>query len=225
MMNYTLIKRVTIPLGLFVALAALHPVFSAEAPGKTARQQVEERLQTAASSPEALQAAIEQGRNHAIICAYCHGEDGNSTKPDIPNLAGQSPTYLLEQIDKFIDGSRVDFTRVMQRLSRNFKEEEKIALVTYYASVPLKPAAPTSQPNKTGQALYQARCKNCHGENGRNESGYAYIAGQQRTYVENVLKGFRDQKKNRTNPMMSAMTRDLSDKDILDLSEYIRSMK
>lgn len=188
------------------------------------REKIRSQTEAVASDPGARESAINEGRQHAIICAYCHGPDGSSTKTDIPNLSGQDPVYLLDQINRFIDGSRVDYTKVMQRLSRNFSEKEKVALVIYYASVPLKNDSRKTKPGKDGEGLYQARCQQCHGPDGRNKNGYARIAGQQRGYVEKVLKDFRDKKKTRVNSIMSSMTNDLTDENIKSLSAYIRSM-
>ena len=45
-------------------------------------------------------------RKVAAFCANCHGEGGNSVKPDVPNLAGQNTAYLLDQVRQFSDGRR-----------------------------------------------------------------------------------------------------------------------
>lgn len=200
-------------------------VYGAESNDNLIREKIRAQTEAVASDPKARIAAINEGRQHAIICAYCHGPDGSSSKTDIPNLSGQDPVYLLDQINRFIDGSRVDYTKVMQRLSRNFSEKEKVALVIYYASVPPKKVPGKTRPDKEGEGLYQARCQQCHGSDGRNKNGYAHIAGQQRGYVEKVLKDFRDKKKTRTNPVMSSMTNDLTDENIKSLSAYIKSMQ
>lgn len=58
---------------------------------------IDQRLEDPAAKQEAMRA----GRNRALLCSYCHGDDGNSVKPEVPNLAGQNPVYLLDQIGKF----------------------------------------------------------------------------------------------------------------------------
>ena len=35
------------------------------------------------------------GQEKAIVCAACHGQDGNSINPDWPSLAGQHEKYLI----------------------------------------------------------------------------------------------------------------------------------
>ena len=66
------------------------------------------RLLEAQADPKLEQALLTTGRKVAAVCANCHGEGGNSVKPDIPNLAGQNPAYLLEQVRQFADGRRRD---------------------------------------------------------------------------------------------------------------------
>jgi cytochrome c553 len=43
---------------------------------------------------------------NALACQACHGRDGISTHPEIPNLAGQRAEYLARQLQAFKDGSR-----------------------------------------------------------------------------------------------------------------------
>ena len=73
------------------------------------------------STQKLKQQAIRMGKERAILCNQCHGEDGNSKTPDVPNLASQNPKYLLEQIEKFATGSRKNY--VMNALSKNFKQQ------------------------------------------------------------------------------------------------------
>ena len=204
-------------------LMCLQPAW-AQAPGSGSisrlGQEVLARLEALHKDAAAQKSAIKAGREQATFCAYCHGPDGNSEKPDIPNLASQDPVYLLDQIGRFASGQRQDYTGVMQQLSKRFSDEEKMALVVYYASVPLK-RRPGRGGSPDAAALYEARCRQCHGAAGREKSGYAHIAGQQTVYVEKVLKAFRDKSAERLNPVMTGMVQDLSDEQITDLAAYI----
>lgn len=71
--------------------------------------------------------AIKKGKDLAFLCAYCHGEDGNSIKPRFPNLASQNPVYLLDQFERFRTGLREDFTGVMPALVENMSNDDKVA--------------------------------------------------------------------------------------------------
>ena len=68
------------------------------------------------------------------------------------------------------------------------------------------------------------RCVSCHGALG--VSNYTYfpnIAGQKRTYLSNQLKAFRDG--TRSDPWMTPMARDLSDKEIDALAEFYSNLQ
>jgi len=53
-------------------------------------------------------AQIEAGRAKAATCVACHGAEGVAAAPQWPNLAGQHESYLLEALEQYKDGSRVD---------------------------------------------------------------------------------------------------------------------
>jgi cytochrome c553 len=42
----------------------------------------------------------------ASSCAVCHGLDGLAKNPDAPNLAGESPSYIVKQLKAFKSGER-----------------------------------------------------------------------------------------------------------------------
>jgi cytochrome c553 len=56
-----------------------------------------------------MQAAIAaDAPAQAAACQACHGRDGISSDPEIPNLAGQRSEYLLRQLQAFKSGARRD---------------------------------------------------------------------------------------------------------------------
>ncbi len=46
------------------------------------------------------------GKSKAALCVACHGADGISPSPDIPNLAGQKEVYLAKAIRDYKSGAR-----------------------------------------------------------------------------------------------------------------------
>jgi len=46
------------------------------------------------------------GKSKAALCFGCHGADGISTSPNIPNLAGQKEVYLVKAIGDYKSGAR-----------------------------------------------------------------------------------------------------------------------
>lgn len=180
-------------------------------------------------SPKLKQQAIAIGKERALLCSQCHGNDGNSVKPDIPNLASQNPTYLLEQIKKFADGSRKNF--VMNALSKDFSSEDKVNLAIFYASMGLRQIKTDARLAAQGQSLYASKCSQCHGKQGTGKADFARIAGQQPQYVEATLRRFRKNAKTtkvynskRRSFLMEGATKMLSDEEIKALAAYVGQM-
>lgn len=180
------------------------------------------------STDKLRQQAIRLGKDRALLCNQCHGADGNSKKPDVPNLAAQNPVYLLDQIEKFSDGRRKNF--VMNALSKNFSREDKENLAIFYASMKVKVSKTNVLLAKKGQALYVKQCSSCHGKQGAGKSDYARLAGQKAHYIEMTLRGFRDSLKNsskqakRKSIIMELIAKGLSDDDVKALAAYVAQL-
>lgn len=209
--------------GLLAGVFASGVSVAAE-PRIAAKISLEERLGAVMQDATASQSAIKAGRKVTLFCANCHGEGGNSTKSDIPNLAGQNPAYLLEQVKKFADGRRRnDF---MQGMIKAMSDEEKVNAVAYFSSQSVKPHA-SSNPALAvhGKELFFKTCQRCHGEQGRGNDKIARIAGQQPEYLTMSLKRYRDGTGERIDPFMAANTKNLTDADVNALVAYISGMK
>jgi cytochrome c553 len=175
---------------------------------------------------KARQNAIDAGKERALLCQYCHGEDGNSLKPDVPNLAGQNAHYLLNQIETFANGKRKDF--VMNQLAEKFTPEDKVNIAIFYGSMPVTPTNVDEALAAKGKILFQDVCHNCHGDDGHGDENIARLAGQKQAYVKKVLKLFR---KNANNPVMAevaerrsktmeAVAKSLTDEQIESVAAY-----
>jgi cytochrome c553 len=185
------------------------------------------RINEISKDPVKRQMAYEAGRERSTLCAHCHGPDGNSLRPDIPNLAAQNPPYIVEQISKFADGRRKNF--VMQTLASSFTIEDKVNLAIYFSSQEVKPIAADPILASKAAMTFQTVCQLCHGEDGKGEKGYARIAGQKQQYVINTLQRFRavaqgtidENDAKRISSRMEQVTQRLSDQDIEALANYI----
>jgi cytochrome c553 len=58
--------------------------------------------------PLAAHADVEAGKRKAVVCAACHGADGNSTDPTFPVLAQQTARYTYLELKDFKEGRRKD---------------------------------------------------------------------------------------------------------------------
>lgn len=171
----------------------------------------------------ALAAAIKASQSVTFFCANCHGADGNSSIPEVPNLAGQNAAFLLEQIRKFGTGQRKN--EFMQKLIKVLKEEDKVNLAAFYASQKVTPRAGGSPELLVkGKDWYGKICFRCHGDQGQGNEKIARIAGQQPKYLTLTLTRYRDRTGERIDPLMAANTNMLKDQDIAAIVEYVSRM-
>ena len=181
------------------------------------------------SKTAAKQKAVRMGKERAVLCNQCHGDDGNSTKAGVPNLAAQNPVYLLNQIEKFADGRRKNY--VMNALSKNFTRDDKENLAIFYASMKVKALKSNAKLAIKGQPIYIKQCSSCHGDDGVGQANFARLAGQQVQYVETTLRGFRDNSKisgettKRTSLIMNSIASGLSDDDVKALAAYVAQLR
>jgi cytochrome c553 len=181
-----------------------------------------EALKMIQSDPVALKAAVEAGRKATSFCANCHGEDGVSKSPDVPNLAGQNPAYLLEQIRKFGTGERKD--PFMQGLIKVLKEEERRHIALYFASNPVPPSRADAALAVRGKALFDKLCVRCHGDQARGSDLYPRLAGQKMAYLQTSIIRYRDGNGIRSNPLMNIATSTLGKEDIVAISHYLTQL-
>ena len=69
-------------------------------------------------------------------CVACHAADGISIAQDAPNLAGEEPLYLVEQLRAFAEGRRVH--EAMSGIAGALSEEEMRAAADWYGAVTLE---------------------------------------------------------------------------------------
>ena len=182
------------------------------------------RLAEARADPKLAVSLVKTGQKVAAFCANCHGEGGNSVKPEVPNLAGQNPAYLLEQSRLFAEGRRRDV--FMEGLFKAMSVDEKVGVALYYAAQPVanRPMA-RADLRKSGEALYGQTCFRCHAVDGRGNDKIARIAGQQPAYLDLTLKRYRAGSGVRVDPLMVEQARLLSDTQIEALVAYVASMR
>ncbi len=74
------------------------------------------------------------GKNRAMMaCAVCHGQQGLSTIPNAPHLAGQPKIYLVEQLRNYRSGKRQH--EVMSVIAKPLTDEDIQNVSDWYASL------------------------------------------------------------------------------------------
>jgi len=206
------------PLVVLAALLYIPLSSWAQAPVSTEPLTAQER---AALSPS--RELLEQGLNVAnTLCADCHGLDGASTGPGVPNIAGQRTVYLYRMLREYQDRERrnEDMNAVVGFLN----DETLLAAAAYYSNLaPVSPAKVTTpeaetQQGGSGDAFADIRdamkkCVKCHGEDGNaSGSGMPNLTAQDPEYLVSSMQAYRNG--DRSHNLMKKLVAELSD-DVL----------
>ena len=163
------------------------------------------------------------------VCVACHGADGNSVAPTFPKLAGQSPKYLVQQLNDYKSGKRKN--DIMAPNAAALSPEDIQGLAAHFSKQ--KPA-PGSVEDKAlaeaGQKLYDdgnqdagvPACASCHKEKGAGDSRYPRVASQHQTYIVQQLMDFKNGvRTNDKGKLMQAVAGRMSEQDMKAVAEYL----
>ena len=89
-------------------------------------------------------ADVKAGEQKSGVCAGCHGADGISVSPDIPNLAGQKAEYLTAQLKAFREDKRKN--PLMNAIAPQLSDADVDNLVAYFSSLPGAGSGSTKSP-------------------------------------------------------------------------------
>ena len=168
------------------------------------------------------------------VCFACHGEDGNSTSPANPKIAGQIFEYHQKQLANFKANSERK-SAVMFAMAANLSEADMQNVAAYYSGQKSKGGVAKSKETLApGRDMYRggnaakglAACAACHGSNGGGiPAQYPRLAGQFAEYTEIQLKAFRTgERANDANKMMRIIAAKMSDDEIHAVADYIAGL-
>ena len=165
------------------------------------------------------------GKAKAQTCFACHGEDGISISPDIPNLAAQPPLSITYQLIQFRGQQRKG--GAMEALAAPLSDQDMRDIAAYFASLPAPPAkSGNAEQIARGQQISSAQyCNSCHGAQLQGQKHIARIAGQSKEYLITQLKNIRSGARIDMDGTMGSAARGLSDDDIDALATYAASLK
>lgn len=86
--------------------------------------------------PAAAQDDVAAGRRLAAQCSACHGMDGMSLRPDVPNIGGETALYLAKQLRAFRSGERHDET--MSIIAGPLSDEDIANLAAYFSAIEIE---------------------------------------------------------------------------------------
>lgn len=170
------------------------------------------------------QQAYAAGQERIRFCSHCHGENGNSKREYIPNLAAQNPLYLFHSFEKFASGERSNF--VMSKLAQTLSLEERVNIAVYFAQQTVLPSTvPVDEPLRLqGEALFQTTCTGCHGKQAQGLESMPRLAGQPGEYIRRALTRFRANDPSRAGSVMRPIAANLSEHEISALAAYLQQL-
>ena len=182
-------------------------------------------LSLAAMLSLGAQTAMAQVPAKAVACLACHGENGNSSMPNTPSLAGQNARYLYLQLRDFQEGRRDN--AMMSAMTAGLSKADMQELAKYFSEQKLTNKRFNADPEKVKKGIAKADetlCAMCHLGEFKGQNEIPKVAGQNFDYVVKTLKDFKAKDRNNDAGNMTSVASTLSEEDIDNLAHYIASL-
>jgi cytochrome c553 len=157
------------------------------------------------------------------LCAACHGDDGNSTNPQIPSIAGQPKLFIETQLVLFREELRK--SEQMLPVVNGMKDAEIVKLAEHFSQLPAKGMesgpADKALTQRGSQKAKELRCGICHLSDFRGQNQVPRLAGQRETYLAGEMRAYRDGKRSGGDTIMAAALYGVSDADIKALAHFL----
>lgn len=181
--------------------------------------------------------SAQKGQQKSVLCVACHNQDGNSTNPLWPKIAGQHASYLYKQMKAFKKGKQKGgrYDASMTPMMAGLSKQEMKNLAQYFASQKPKIEVAKQQRLKQGEALYRggnltkgiSACIACHGPKGKGnaQAGFPLLSGQHAEYTVKQLQAFKKgERHNDYNDIMQDISQRMSAQDMRDVANYISGL-
>jgi cytochrome c553 len=184
----------------------------------------------------------EDGRDIYVVCAPCHGPEGQGGGGgDYPRLAGLPMEYLVGQLKAFKSRERINIPMFPFTVERELGDQEVLDVSAYITEMKLESRLPDMPdtvdgytrllaskrvlqiPRAPGDAdkgatVYQDGCARCHGDQGEGRPHDPPLGGQHIKYLQ---KQFADiLTDTRMHPRPEKIIKPLSEGDIENLLAY-----
>lgn len=139
------------------------------------------------------------------VCAACHGINGISNSPMVPNLAAQQKDYLVNQLQDYRDRSRSNKYGVqyMWGMAGPLKDKQIEELANYFSKLPPVKGVNVNADNPKlarGKEIFEKgipeqgviQCNSCHGPSGEGMATFPRLAGQKSYYLIQQLNVWRE---------------------------------
>ncbi|MCL7420632.1 MAG: cytochrome c4 [Methylobacter sp.] len=173
------------------------------------------------------------GKELAMQCAACHGDNGVSSAPEFPSLAGQLATYTYKQLQDYKNGQRAH--PLMTSIAAGLSDQDMADMAAWYSSLP----PPRNKAGKKDLDIAERLvfegdgrrtlppCYTCHGSSGQGEKmDIPALAGQQAEYFTATLTAYRNgERHNDIYSRMRVLSQQLSDTEIQELAQYYQQLQ
>jgi cytochrome c553 len=181
--------------------------------------------------------AVKGGALFGSSCQGCHGQNGNSTNPNFPRLAGQLPAYLGTQLTILKLGVRP--SPIMNSKAAKLSDDDIANVVAFLSSQKATKTFSSSDAKLAaeGKKLFlEGRpkdgvmaCAICHGSSGEGymSGGAPRIANQSPAYVVKIVAEFKNGPiaENSHYTAMKVAATPLTDADVKAVVEYLTSLE
>jgi cytochrome c553 len=182
---------------------------------------------------QAANGNVSAGKEKAVVCAGCHGADGNGgADPSWPKLAGQDASYIAKQLSDFKSGARKD--PIMTGMAAPLSAADIKNLAAYFASLKTKPGAASNAELATeGGKIYRggdaktgvSACMSCHGPSGHGiPPRFPKVSGQNAPYTQKQLLAFKAGSRSNDGDIMTRIAFRMSEQEIKAVSEYMAGL-
>jgi len=185
------------------------------------------------------------GQSKSAACAACHMPDGNSVVPMFPKIAGQSSSYIFNQLQAFKANDRVDPSMNPQVAQLSEQDMQDLAAHFSAQAVKLNEGA-TADAAGVGRNVYLKgniqngviACVGCHGQKGEGNQAALEktlkdplvveapaVGAQHSAYIVKQLKAFKaGERDNDVGKVMRNIAAGMTDEEIQAVSDYIATL-
>ncbi|MCW8917002.1 MAG: c-type cytochrome [Magnetovibrio sp.] len=203
----------------------------------------EEQASVGEPSYIADEAYIEDGQDIYVVCAPCHGPEGQGgAKGDYPRLAGMPYEYMKGQLESFKARERINIPMFPFTVERELGAQDIKDVSAYITEMELNTRLPDMGENvdgyvrlmatksvlqipraegdtKAGEAIYKEACARCHGDHGEGRAPHdPPLSGQFTKYLKKQFKDMVNEE--RYHPKLKKLITPLSETDVTNLLAY-----
>lgn len=160
---------------------------------------------------------LQAGKAAASACGGCHGDNGVSTTPGSPSLAGLHPKYLVAATKAYKTGQRRH--DLMKSLVAGLSDADAGNLALYYALQKPARAGTLAAGDAAAGKKAASACAGCHGDLGvASDPANPSLAGQDAQYLATATQAYKDG--TRKDETMKGMVASLDDRAIKNIAAF-----